>query len=78
MRKQKFSAVAKRPSEEQTAFNFAFPGSGAYAYKDFKDHVTSALKAKFGDAVKPGKKAIRVEGNGNRPDRRGRARKGCW
>jgi hypothetical protein len=61
-----FHDINTRPLDEQTAFNSTFPGSGTYSYNDFKDHVTNALKAKFGGAVKPGKKAIRVEGNGNR------------
>lgn len=61
-----FHDIKTRPLEEQTAFNLAFPNPGTYGYNDFKEHVTNALKAKFGNAVKPGKKAIRIEGNGNR------------
>jgi len=34
-----------------------------YQYADFKKHVTVALKQKFGDAVRPGEKAIKVTGN---------------
>lgn len=60
-----FYDINKRPAEEQAAFNAAH-SNGTYAYKDFKDHVTQALQAKFGDAVKPGSKAIKIEGNGNR------------
>lgn len=58
--------INTRPASEQAAFNSAYPNAGTYAYADFKRHVEKALRAKFGDAVKPGKKAIRVEGNGNR------------
>lgn len=58
--------IKERPVDEQTAFNQTYPNSGTYRYNDFKCHVMKALKAKFGDAVKPGKKAIRIEANGNR------------
>jgi Nucleotidyltransferase domain len=61
-----FHDIKARPIDEQTAFKAAFPNAGTYAYSDFREHVTKALKAKFGTAVKPGKKAIRIEGNGNR------------
>jgi hypothetical protein len=61
-----FHDIKTCPLDEQTAFNLTFPNSGTYGYSKFRDHVTTALKAKFGDAVKPGKKAIRIEGNGNR------------
>jgi hypothetical protein len=58
--------IKERPADEQAAFNAAFPGSATYAYSEFKGHVLEALKAKFGDSVKPGTKAIKIEGSGNR------------
>ena len=58
--------INTRPADEQAAFNAAYPKNGTYLYKDFKEHVRQALQAKFGDSVKPGKKAIRIEGNDNR------------
>ena len=58
--------IKNRPPEEQEAFEKAYPGSGTYSYKDFKEHVRQALVKKFGNAVKPGTKAIRIEGSGNR------------
>ncbi len=61
-----FHDIKERPVDEQVVFNVAFPNSGTYGYNDFKEHVTKALRTKFDDAVKPGKKAIRIEGNGNR------------
>jgi hypothetical protein len=61
-----FHDIKARPVDEQTAFKAAFPNAGTYAYSDFREHVTKALKTKFGTAVNPGKKAIRIEGNGNR------------
>ena len=61
-----FHNIDERPAEEQAAFNTAHPGEGAYSYKDFKNHVVGALSAKFGNSVKPGTKAIKIEGNDNR------------
>jgi hypothetical protein len=58
--------IKERPADEQAAFNAAYPNSGTYLYSAFKEHVRQALRAKFGDSVKPGTKAIRIEGNGNR------------
>lgn len=58
--------INQRPADEQAAFNAAYPGEGTYSYNDFKEHVRQALRAKFGDSVKPGSKAIRIEGNDNR------------
>jgi hypothetical protein len=61
-----FHDITERPADEQAAFNTAYPKNGTYSYKDFKEHVRQALRAKFGDSVKPGTKAIRIEGNDNR------------
>jgi hypothetical protein len=58
--------INTRPASEQAVFNATYPNAGTYAYVAFKRHVEKALQAKFGDAVRPGKKAIRIEGNGNR------------
>jgi len=61
-----FHDISERPNDEQTAFHTAFPNDGTYAYNEFKDHVVQALRNKFGNSVKPGAKAIKIEGNGNR------------
>jgi hypothetical protein len=61
-----FHDINQRPAEEQAAFNAAYPGNGTYTYNDFKEHVRQALRAKFGDSVKPGTKAIRIESSGSR------------
>lgn len=61
-----FHDINERPSDEQTAFHAAYPDGGTYPYSDFKEHVRQALRAKFGNSVKPGTKAIRVEASGNR------------
>lgn len=60
-----FHDIAERPADEQSAFNATY-SDGTYPYKDFKDHAIQALRAKFGNSVKPGTKAIMVEGSGNR------------
>jgi hypothetical protein len=62
-----YNDIDKRPADEQTAFHALYP-DGSYSYKDFKGHVIQALRAKFGNSVKPGTKAIKIEGNGNRRD----------
>jgi hypothetical protein len=61
-----FHDINERPTDEQAAFNAAYPKNGTYSYNDFKEHVRQALRAKFGDSAKPGTKAIRIEGNDNR------------
>lgn len=61
-----FHDIKTRPLDEQVVFHQTFPNAGGYRYGEFKAHVTNALVSKFGEAVKPGKKAIRIEGNGNR------------
>jgi hypothetical protein len=58
--------ITERPADEQAAFNAAYPTNGTYLYGGFKQHVRQALRAKFGDSVKSGTKAIRIEGNGGR------------
>ena len=61
-----FDDIDERPVAEQNAFNAAYPTKGTYYYDDFKEHVRLALVSAFGKSVKPGSKAIRIEGNGNR------------
>jgi hypothetical protein len=58
--------IKERPADEQAAFNAAYPNNGTYSYSAFKEHVRQALRTKFGDSAKPGTKAIRIDGNGNR------------
>ncbi len=61
-----FHDIKERPADEQAAFNAAYPNNGTYFYDDFKEHVRQALRSKFGNSVKPGTKAIRIESSGNR------------
>jgi hypothetical protein len=58
--------IAQRPIDEQMAYYAAFPNGGTYSYDDFKKHVRQALESKFGEVVKPGTKAIKIEASGNR------------
>jgi hypothetical protein len=53
---------------EKTAINAVLKGGGGYTYDHFKKDVLTQLTKKFGNAVKPGKKAIFIEGEGNRRD----------
>jgi hypothetical protein len=61
-----FHDIEERPADEQAAFRAAYPDNTTYPYSDFKEHVRQALRAKFGNSVKPGTKAIKIEANGNR------------
>lgn len=61
-----FDNIDQQSVAEQNAFHAAYPISGTYFYNDFKEHVKLALVSAFGKFVKPGSKAIRIEGNGNR------------
>jgi hypothetical protein len=50
---------------QKASFTRAF-SAATYGYSEFKGDVVSWLKQKFGDAVKPGTKAIAIKGNGTR------------
>jgi hypothetical protein len=52
---------------EKAAYKANFSGS-AYSYSAFKADVTKHLTTHYGSAVKPGKKAIFIQGNGSRRD----------
>jgi hypothetical protein len=54
--------------DEQTAIRAVLKGGGGYTYNQFKADVLAQLNKKFGGAVKPGKKAIFVKGEGSRRD----------
>jgi hypothetical protein len=60
-----FHDLTALPPDQQSAFNAAMP-NGTYFYNTFKGHVKTALEAAFGNSVKPGKKAIKVEATGSR------------
>lgn len=61
-----FHDIDLRPHNEQAAFHAVYPNSGTYSYASFKEHVRQALRAKFGNAVNAGTKAIKIGTNGNR------------
>lgn len=60
-----FHDLTRLPADQQSAFH-AYFSDGTYPYNTFKGHVQAVLEAAFGDSVKPGKKAIKVETNGSR------------
>jgi hypothetical protein len=51
---------------ERAAFHLQHPSAATYAYSDFKKHVLTALTSAFGDSVRPGTKAIKIEANSSR------------
>ena len=55
-------------SAEDRALYDQATSSGNYSFSDFKKDVVQHLTKKFGSNVKPGKKAIFVEGSGSRRD----------
>jgi hypothetical protein len=61
-----FHDIEERPADEQAAFHAVHSDNTTYFYSDFKEHVRQALRAKFGNSVKPGTKAFKIEASGNR------------
>jgi hypothetical protein len=55
-------------SEEDKVAYSGYFSAASYKYADFKAAVTEHLKRFYGASVQPGKKAIFVEGSGNRRD----------
>jgi hypothetical protein len=53
---------------DKAAIQAVFKGGGGYTYDQFKTDVLAQLYKKFGNAVKPGKKALFIKGDGNRRD----------
>ncbi len=53
------------PSDQKDAFKAAH-SDATYTHVDFKRDVLSVLKAKYGDDVNPGDKAINIAANGSR------------
>ncbi len=60
-----FHDLTALPTDQQTAFH-AHYSDGTYPYSDFKGHAQCALKTAFRDSVKPGKRAIKIEGEVSR------------
>jgi hypothetical protein len=61
-----FHDIDLRPDNEQAAFRAVYPANGTYSYAGFKEHVRLALRARFGNTVSAGAKAIKIGGNSNR------------
>lgn len=53
------------PQDQKDAFKAAH-SDATYGYDDFKRDVLAQLQAKFGAAIKPGQKAVKIEAHGNR------------
>ena len=51
---------------EKVAYSAAPTAGASYSYDDFKKHVEAALREAFGDNVKPGTKAFKVQASGGR------------
>jgi len=58
--------ISPLSAESQVAFRASLAGPVSYSYESFKGHVEEALRSAFGESVKPGKKAIRIEADGAR------------
>ncbi len=61
-----FRDIRSLPIDQLAAYNNSYSGPVGYPYDKFKSHVQAALKSAFGNSVKPGTKAIRVDGNNSR------------
>jgi hypothetical protein len=57
----------KLPEDQKNAFNRAYSGA-AYGLHEFKRDVVTQLTRKYGSSVRPGSKAVFIEGSGNRRD----------
>lgn len=57
--------LERLPQDQKDAFKAAH-SDATYTYEYFKRDVLAQLKAKFGAATKPGKKAVKIEADGNR------------
>jgi hypothetical protein len=61
-----FRDLSSLPADQLDAYNNHFSGPANYRYDDFKNHVQSALKTAFGNSVRPGTKAIKIDANNSR------------
>jgi hypothetical protein len=59
------SDLTALPQEQQNAQKAAY-ANATYSFHDFKRDVQSVLRAKYGQSVEPGDKAIHIPGNGTR------------
>lgn len=62
-----YKDISSLSESEKAAYQANFSDS-TYSYAAFKADVTKHLVAHYGSAVKPGKKAIFIQGNGSRRD----------
>ncbi len=61
-----FRDLSSLPPDQLAAYNNHYSGPADYPYDNFKSHVQSALKTAFGNSVRPGTKAIKIDANNSR------------
>lgn len=61
-----FRDISRLPPNQLAAYNSHYTGLVGYPYPSFKNHVQAALKAAFGNSVKPGTKAIKIDASNSR------------
>jgi len=62
-----YDDITGMTADEQAAYKSAFT-KGSFSFDDFKAQVQTHLVKRFGSSVKPGNKAIFIQGNGARRD----------
>jgi hypothetical protein len=60
--------LANLDASASKRFESQYPGSATYSYHQFKGEVVKWLTSNYGNAVRPGSKAVRIVGSGNRRD----------
>ena len=60
-----FQDVSALPENQLTAYNAAY-STASYPYPQFQADVLAHLRSAFGSSVRPGSKAIKIDGNGSR------------
>ena len=63
-----YYGTADLKPDELTVFLASHSIGASYSYNQFKADVSGHLTSRYGSAVKPGKKAIFIKGDGNRRD----------
>ncbi|HTT20676.1 MAG TPA: nucleotidyltransferase [Candidatus Sulfotelmatobacter sp.] len=61
-----FRDISSLPADQLAAYNNYFSGPVNYPYDNFKRDVQAALKSAFGNSVKPGTKAIKIDASNSR------------
>ena len=61
-----FRDISSLPADQLAKYNNHYSGPADYPYDSFKNHVQAALKSAFGNSVKSGTKAIKIDANNSR------------